>query len=555
MVSMADSHHYHPSRCYGNPPGSPALSYFIRLAQKMEKEDAIGETPSLDGPSGAVKSAVGVNDLANSIADNNRDDAVTSPLSAAPKKRLFRSNKRQSTTSPSQSPKGKAQKKKKETKYSLQHGQTAQGRRNSARSTKGLKNVTNVKAKERPSSPSDSPIKAKNLNNLVFEPSPIQTQPSHQPKKKDGFKITSTVILERLRPDDIFGGRVIASENVYDADDMAEHDEPFSKAAISKFGHDKISLSKVNDGYLTNNFSKLSRLLLEDVLVQYNGDNEHTSSFRVLISTPPTSQQTSASNAHLSAIQNLASKIYWHQQRHGGLGVHKREIMGTKYHELYATLTPNKNHRAIKEGQLTMDEIRELLNGDGGFELRFEGTPSSMASIKIKWSDMVEYPSDIMIFGKQSTAIRSFDRLFRGKSTLDYIHHIYRQFSLEVRGDTEASLALIVAYQTRRLIVSTESEKISNTNTERSLIASMSFLGEEQSEFFQRVDDTFKGAIKTSLATFQVYNEPIVCRERMIELMEEAQAKFPIVWKALDNMRGVSARSRASHLLQYGVSR
>mmetsp|Transcript_10308 Transcript_10308/g.15602 ORF Transcript_10308/g.15602 Transcript_10308/m.15602 type:complete len:431 (-) Transcript_10308:285-1577(-) len=430
----------------------------------MKKEDAIGKTPSLDGPSGAVKSAVGVNDLGNSRAHNNRDGAVASPLSAAPKKRLFRSNKRQSTTSPSSfSPhKGKAKKKTKESKHSLQNGQKAQGqgRRKSVKSTKALKNITNVKAKERPSSPSESPIKAKNLNNLEFEVSPIKTRPL-QPKKKDGFKITPKVILQSLRPEDIFGGRAIALENVYDADDIAEHDEPFSKAANSKFGHDKISLSKVKDGYLTNDFSNLSRLLLEDVLIQCNDDNEPTLSFRVLISTPPAREQISNGNAHLSAMQTQASKIYWHQQRHGGLGVHKREIMGTRYHELYATLLPNTNHRAIKEGQLTMDEIEELLNGEGRFELRFEGTSStssgdspspSDAAMKINWRDMIEYPSDIMIFGPQSTTIRSFDRLFKGKSTLEYIHHIHRQFSLEVRGDTEASLALIVAYQTRRLI-------------------------------------------------------------------------------------------------------
>ena len=59
----------------------------------MEKDDTIGKTPSLDEPSGAVKSAVGVNDLDNSTANNNQDDVDALPPSTLPKKRLFDSHK------------------------------------------------------------------------------------------------------------------------------------------------------------------------------------------------------------------------------------------------------------------------------------------------------------------------------------------------------------------------------------------------------------------------------------------------------------------------------
>ena len=167
----------------------------------MEKDDTIG---SLDGPSGAVRSAVGVNDLDYSTANNNQDDVDASPLSTVRKGRLFNSNKRQSTMSPpSHSPfKGKVRKKTKEAKHSLQHphGQKAQARRKSVGSTKALNNVTNVNTNERPSSPSESPIKAKNLNNLKFETSTIKTR-SSQPKKNVGFKITPKAIVQRLRPD------------------------------------------------------------------------------------------------------------------------------------------------------------------------------------------------------------------------------------------------------------------------------------------------------------------------------------------------------------------
>eukprot|EP00986_Skeletonema_menzelii_P016976 scaffold16846_cov77-Skeletonema_menzelii.AAC.1 len=55
----------------------------------MEKDDNIGKTPSLDGPSGALKSAVGVNVVDNLTANNNQDDVDTLPLSTLPQKSGF----------------------------------------------------------------------------------------------------------------------------------------------------------------------------------------------------------------------------------------------------------------------------------------------------------------------------------------------------------------------------------------------------------------------------------------------------------------------------------
>ena len=79
--------------------------------------------------------------------------------------------------------------------------------------------------------------------------------------------------------------------------------------------------------------------------------------------------------------------------------MHVREIMTVRYNELYATLVPNKHHKLIKEGNLSKKEIQDLLDGDGGFELRFEGTTSmskdsqsDVVTIKLKWKDMVECP-------------------------------------------------------------------------------------------------------------------------------------------------------------------
>jgi len=55
----------------------------------MEKDDTIGKTPSLDGPSGALKSAVSVNDLDNSTANNNQGDVDALPPLTLPQKSGF----------------------------------------------------------------------------------------------------------------------------------------------------------------------------------------------------------------------------------------------------------------------------------------------------------------------------------------------------------------------------------------------------------------------------------------------------------------------------------
>ncbi len=144
----------------------------------MEKENAIGKnaigkTPSLNGPSGAVKSAVGVNDLRNSTAaDNNKDGTVASPLSTAPNKRLFYSNKRPSTSSPSSYSPLKGQSKKKSRARETKH-------RRRSKSTWAYHNPTNARV-ARPSSP-ESPMKANNLD-LKFASSPRKTR-SSKPKK------------------------------------------------------------------------------------------------------------------------------------------------------------------------------------------------------------------------------------------------------------------------------------------------------------------------------------------------------------------------------------
>ena len=303
----------------------------------MDKDTAIGKTPSLVGQSVAAESAVGVNDLDNSTADNNQDDAVASPLSPLPNERLFQTtnrSKRQPTKSPPvHSPLSKETAKK-----------------------------TTKKTKHRsgsPSSPSDnSPIRRNNLNQR-FQHSPRRARSS---KPKKGVNISNKVILQQLRQGTF--GKEIASENAYDADDYAKHDAPFATAAFNKFGHHKVALFKVKEGYLTNDFSRLSRFLIEDMLVQHNDDNEAALSFRLLISKRdmPSSEQMSSDDASFFERQKLAGKIFHRQQRGGvELGVHTREIMGTKYYELYATLVPNKTHKSIKAGLMTMEEIVEKM--------------------------------------------------------------------------------------------------------------------------------------------------------------------------------------------------
>lgn len=334
-----------------------------------------------------------------------------------------------------------------------------------------------------------------------------------RPKRKE-YVVPKTKFEHRIRPLTFRGGEV-AREEIYDSDDIRKHDQSVLDAAQNIFGHRDITLRSVKEGFLTNDLENLSRLHVEDILTIHDSNNPVH--LRVLISKDSDNNSWSED-----------SELIFVEQVEEGLGVQKRKIMKMFYYELYAVLVPKWNFKSLQQEEMQQDEFLRLFldeddESNNTFELRFVGMPDD-AKIEFKLSDLVDYPGDLMIFGARSTALRSYQSLFKDKTNPTYIHHIYQQFCLETRGDTLATFALTAAYLRKMANATTKTTKIIEADTMADIINNkMTFLGPEKSIFFDRLDNLFKKALKDSIAQFQNLTEPLVPEEVLSEYMDKVK--------------------------------
>ena len=106
-------------------------------------------------------------------------------------------------------------------------------------------------------------------------------------------------------------------------------------------------------------------------------------------------------------------------------------------------------------GEVDLDMLRKrLLNliedSSGGFNLQFDGTDDG--KLFVPWNWLVRHPTDVLLFGHPLEGTRRFDPIFRKKS-IEFSHHIFRQFSTKYRGDGRASertFGLLVGKQLER---------------------------------------------------------------------------------------------------------
>ena len=89
--------------------------------------------------------------------------------------------------------------------------------------------------------------------------------------------------------------------------------------------------------------------------------------------------------------------------------------------------------------------LKEYNNVGGGFVLSFDGYTDG--NFTIAWKDLVDKADMLMLFGRPFASTRPFDVIFRNRKNLQYVHHIFRQLSTELRGDSVASSQLYAAYQ------------------------------------------------------------------------------------------------------------
>ena len=485
------------------------------------------ETP--DGGAKESNSAANVTAFGNHAtthSDTNVDSEsgqqASSPNNAPPPRRLFPTTGKKTGQSkrdehPSNTPNHGKTKKKQNTRT----GFNAQKRRDRSQAQK---NKRGTKSKT-PTSPNGDDTEAGGAT-------------------KTGYTVPNKKFEQRIRTD-TFRGREVAREEFYDTEEIAKHDQSVFDAANNAFGHHDVKLGSVSQGFLTNDLECLSRLHVEDILTQCSSEPIH---FRVLIS-KESKKRSWAEDSEL---------IFEEQQCIEGLGVQKRKIMKVWYYELYAELIPNRNFKLLQQKEMQQDEFLQLfldesVESNNTFELKFEGLPDD-DRMKFKWSDMVGYAGDLLIFGKRSS-LRSYQNLFTDKTNVIYIHHIYRQFCRETCGDVLATFALTTAYHRKMSIVSTETaEKIVADTVEDIMKNKMTFIGREKSAFFEELDTFFKNAIEGSIAQFRNLNDPLVPQDVLIEFMDRVKSDESIglthVWQALSNMRAIrSNETRSDHLV------
>ncbi len=362
-----------------------------------------------------------------------------------------------------------------------------------------------------------------------------------------GYTVPNKKFEHRIRPVTFRGGEV-GREEIYDSDDIGRHDQSVFDAAHNIFGHRDIKLGKVREGLLTNNFENLSRLHVEDIMKKH--DSVDPIHLRVLISMDCENKSWSDDTQLIFVEQD---------GEESGLGVQKRKIMQTVYYELYAILVPNRKFKSLQLKQMQPNEFLRLFldvsnDSNNTFELCFEGMPDD-ARIEFKLSDMVNYPGGLMIFGAQSSALRSYQSLFKDKSNVAYIHHIYRQFCLETRGDPLATFALMAAYHRKMSLATTETTQSVEKDTITDIMSNkITFIGPNKSDFFNRFDNLFKKALESSIAQFQNYNDPLIPEDILSEYMDEVKSSKSIglvhVWQALSSMRAIrSNETRSEHLV------
>ena len=89
---------------------------------------------------------------------------------------------------------------------------------------------------------------------------------------------------------------------------------------------------------------------------------------------------------------------------------------------------------------------KEYFSDAGGFGFSFD---SLRKTTTFSWQDTVTRSTDVMFFGWKFEGGRPYDKIFRFKSDPEYAHHVFRQLSNELWGDSTAVSQLYGAYQKR----------------------------------------------------------------------------------------------------------
>ena len=372
---------------------------------------------------------------------------------------------------------------------------------------------------------------------------PLSRQRKSKPNKSKKMVVDNTFLTD-IRPvyqPDVNSDESHSNDAVDDesySDEMKSFDDAFQKQLYFNFSERRGAEKKSRDGscasrsgeidldcdvlsheVATTDFRELSRYSLEDLLRCQLGDK-----FLVVVA-------KLANNEFGGAPKNAASR-----QRGLDTGGETVKISGEMFWCLKGRISNCPKHDEIRLHMTESQFNKEYENGGGGFTILFDNTD---ISLPIAWQDSIDHPDHIMFFGRRLYATRSFDKYFRFKSNVHHLHHDFRQFAAEYKGDSRVSALLYAAYQKRlRLIYEHRLNCASATNA--GLFDKQTWNTPQAKLFRKLFNDLCKYAFFYTMAEYQDYTDPILNRADFLNFVELAKSVFEPQWRFLVSLRRIN---------------
>ena len=373
---------------------------------------------------------------------------------------------------------------------------------------------------------------------------------SKSKKKKTTCKMPSSEILEKGRPNTF--GKAVSSETYFDEDEMDAYQAAFVKETQVLFKtrslHGQVVLKQPvgsannSKSSLPIGLSRLNRYHWEDMATQYSNEGEDPLRFRVFIA------------AQNNETRWKQKQYIFDHQRRKQLGVEKRIFGGKLYFGLYATLVPNEQFKSIKAGEMSKDDIIAMHSDYNlKFALQFDGVTvrnsGAIMTMQFTTGDMVDDAKDLMFFGTATESIRAYDRIFKDRTSLPYVHQIYRDIADEVRGDPTLAHALNSAYFQKLSVLNQESLKMQQEGQLDAVCKDATFLGKDKTTFFKEVDKAYEKNLKESMTTFQDYTQPIIIMLTLMKFIEQSKLLFPAIWQLFGSLRNIKSNAKRGKAL------
>ena len=337
------------------------------------------------------------------------------------------------------------------------------------------------------------------------------------------------------------------------SDEIKSFDDAFQKQLYFNFSERRGADKKRRDGFrasrsaeidldsdilshevATTDFRELSRYCLEDLLRCQLGDK-----FLVVVA--------KVANNDLGGAPKKAAAC----QRRVGTGGETVKISGAMFWCLKGRISNCPKHDEIRLHMTVSQFAKEYENGGGGFTISFD---ESDIALPIAWRDTIEHPDNIMFFGKRLFNTRSFDKYFRYRSDVPYLHHGFRQFAAEFKGDSRASALLYAAYQKRlRLICD---QRLNCALAANAGLFDKQTWNTPQAKLFRKLfNNLCKYAFFYTMAEYQDYSHSIVNKVDFLNFVELAKSVFDPQWRFLISLRKInSSDSMALKALLQGAS-